>query len=1160
MSINNEISNKWIKNIIKLDKKNRLAHGEIYSRDGSILEFNIDQNKVNAKVQGAPGDIYDVEITFQPFSDTHKQILIDYIKNNPLVYSKLLNNQIPEDLLYTKVKILPTSLKDFKMSCTCERGLFCKHKAAVFHKISHEIVKNPFLIFTLQGLDLTEIMYTESFKIKSIRDVLKKDFKIKYNNSKDINYLVKLNLLLSDFPSFYPSSSVNFNEVLCDTLASMSRSIYKIHTLKRKNEFQEFIILGNTLRSFEYFTSKSPEEIKHAFEEKWNHPQNWNHIKIDLNGNYEIIKINTGEFDNNFFMANLKYPLFAFLAEINQISMEYYCYEIRFLHELYMFTSQLINLNAIVPELFCLDNNEYHIRWIPNFEKSIQERLQYFIENCPDSLVTFYETNLSKQNQILTLISLLLEGFFRYYVNKHIPHKLSSYKNDTYFRLFFLKSQDLSSYSYKGKEIEIHNWISPLYLNQKDYEFVINTDQSDYEFKLKLKIRIDNELYDFKDIVDLKRGDIIKNISIIHNIFSKSGISFNLLDDEAMNLRQYSFFLDNAAPVLKECGIEVNTPKEFKNVENAKLVLNINTKTATTSLTIDDLTDFDWKIAIGDETFSIDEFESFSHNFRGLVKVKDKYFVLEEENLYQLREDIANIPDNHDKSELIKYLLSSDSANVEIDNKLEELVDNILEIKELKVPESLNGTLREYQKTGFSWMMQNMQVGFGSILADDMGLGKTIQILTLILHLKQNNQINDSKVLIVAPTSILTNWEMEIRKFAPTLNVKTYHGMNRHYPEDDFDILLTSYGMVRQDLAEFSQNSWKLLVIDEAQNIKNPNSKQTKAIKSIKAQHHIALSGTPIENHLGEYWSIFDFTNHGYLSNLKEFKKRFINPIQKEHDEFVLDDFKKITSPFILRRLKTDKNIIKELPDKIVNDIYCNLTVKQASMYDETLNQLIDDVESSEGIQRKGLVLKLINSLKQICNHPSHYLKTQEAKVNESGKMEVLMNLLENIIESGEKVLIFTQYVYMGEIMKNLIEKRFNEEVLFLHGGISRKKRDDMINKFQNEDSKIFILSLKAGGVGLNLTAASNVIHYDLWWNPAVENQATDRAYRIGQSENVMVYRFITTGTLEEKINQILLEKRELVDLAIGSEESFITEMSNEELRNMLNLRKGKMN
>lgn len=1155
MTSNKEISRIWIGNIKKLDEKHNLIHGQIYASDGSIHELNIDANMVTAKVQGKPGKIYDVKIKFKKFTKKQIAVISDYTHNNPMAYTRLLNNQIPDELLYINVKLFPDSLKDFEISCDCNRGLFCKHEAAVLHKLTNEISKDPFLIFNLRGFNLKEFIRNKTDDIKTISDVLKNDEVIKLNDSKDVNYLVKLNLLLSDYPNFFPSKSVNFNEVLCDTLASMSKCIYKVHNSRRIDEFKEYIVLGNILTSFEFFESKTPEEIQSAFEEKWLDPQDWNDFRIDLNGNYEINKIETSSHESRFFQSNLKYSLFAFLAEINQIDTTGYCEKVRFMHKLFLFTSKLININGLIPEFFRLDNDEYHIRWIPAFEKEIYMELEDFYEDFPKNILTFNKTNLTAKSQVNALISLIFEGFCEYFTHSCIPYDLSSYKNETYFRLFFLKSQDLNNYIYDGKEIEINNWLSSLYLKQYDYKLILDTKQKNFEFQLQLKIMLDDELYDFNQIAELKRMNIIQNVSVIQNIFSKSGIPYNLLNNKTMDIYEYSNFLDDVAPILEECGIEVKTPEEFLEVKQAKLVLTSNSRKPTASLSLDDLVDFDWKIAIGDELFSIDEFESFNSNFRGLVRIKDKYYSIDDENLTKLRKDINNIPVNPDKSDLIQYLLSSNAKDIEIDEKIRSLVDNILNVEQVDVPKRLNGNLRQYQKKGFSWLVQNMKLGFGSILADDMGLGKTIQIIALILYLKDNGKLNDAKVLIVVPTSILTNWAIEIEKFAPSLKAEIYHGLNRIFPETDYDILLTSYGIIRQDFEDFIEKPWFLLVIDEAQNIKNPNSKQTKAIKSLNAAHHIALSGTPIENHLGEYWSIFDFTNKGYLNTLKNFKKRFVKPITKERNYEVLDDFKKITSPFILRRLKTDKSIIKELPDKIINDIYCNLTVKQATMYDETLEVLIRDVEESDGIQRKGLVLKLINSLKQICNHPSQYLKTTDANVNESGKMEVLINIVENIIASDEKVLIFTQYVQMGKIIKKLVEKKFSQETLFLHGNVPRKKRDEMIYRFQNGDTKIFILSLKAGGIGLNLTAASNVIHYDLWWNPAVENQATDRAYRIGQKENVMVYRFITTGTLEERINKILVEKRELVDMAIDNEESFITEMSNEELRKMLDLR-----
>ena len=1155
MSLKNEISTRWINNIKKLDTKNHLIHGEIYANDGSVHDLDIKNNVVKAKVDGAPGDEYDVEINFSKFTKLDTKTVTDFIYNNPIVYSKLINNIIPDELLNIDVKIFPDSLKDFKMSCSCNKGLFCKHKAALFHKICAEIKKDPFLIFTLRDLNLKDEIQTQESPVLTIDEVLENERIAVLNNSENINYLDKLNFMLSDYPSFYDSSHVNFNELIYLTLESMSKCINQIQNPRVTNDFHEYIVLGNTLRSFEYFSSKSPEEIKKAFEDKWLNPQNWSEYKINIDRDYDIDDISFGKSNIQLITNSLKYVFFAFFAEANQISLDDYCDDVRYLYEIYLFCAKLIRLNGLIPEFFSLDNDYYHVRWIPAYEVSIFVKLKELYERCPDNLLTFENKKLSKQNQVNTLISLFFEGFSRYYVNKFMPHKLSMYAGEKYFKLFFVKSQQLTGFNYSGKELEINNWLSALYLKQQDHTLIVDVLQADFEFVLYLKAEIEDEEYTLHEILLNKKTEVIRDIAAVETLFERFDFGYDFNNPKSLTLRQYSFFDDNIAPALKSLGVTVKAPKEFENVENARLILDSDIKTAESSLTLDDLVDFDWKIAIGDEIISIDEFKTFSKNYRGLVKIRDKYVNVDSEDLQNLAFDIRKIPKDKTKSSLLQYLLSSDSDNVEINSKLDSLIEDVLKIKDVDLPDGFNGDLRKYQETGFSWLVQNMQLGFGSILADDMGLGKTIQLLATVLYLKENDLMEGGKVLVVAPTSILTNWAKEIEKFTPTLKAKIYHGVNRHFPKTDFDILLTSYGVLRQDYEDFNEYNWFLLVVDEAQNIKNPKTKQTMAVKSINATHHIALSGTPVENHLSDYWSIFDFTNKGYLYSLKQFRDRFINPIEKNRDEYALDDFKKITSPFILRRLKTDKKIIKDLPDKIINDIYCNLTLKQATMYEETLEQLLKDVEQSEGIQRKGLVLKLITALKQICNHPAQFSKSDKFEIAESGKMEVLINILENILDSNEKVLIFTQYVQMGNILQELIERKFGEEVMFLHGGVSRSKRDEMIDRFQNGDAKIFILSLKAGGIGLNLTAALNVIHYDLWWNPAVENQATDRAYRIGQTGNVMVYRFITSGTLEERINQVLIEKRELVEMTIDGSESFITEMTNDELRNMLNLR-----
>ena len=377
----------------------------------------------------------------------------------------------------------------------------------------------------------------------------------------------------------------------------------------------------------------------------------------------------------------------------------------------------------------------------------------------------------------------------------------------------------------------------------------------------------------------------------------------------------------------------------------------------------------------------------------------------------------------------------------------------IRENKIYDVPHTLTGDLRPYQKIGYSWLVQNIRYGFGSILADDMGLGKTIQILSAILYYKENNLLEDKTALIIVPPTLISNWENEIKKFTPDLTYFIYHGSNRTFPLETYDIILTSYGVVRLDLDMFVDQRWFLCIIDEAQNIKNPNTEQTKAIKSVDARSKVALTGTPIENKLMDYWSIFDFTNKGYLSTKDDFKRQYVMPIEKLEDEETLDDLRTIAKPFVLRRLKTDDDIKKELPEKFINDIYCTLSKKQIKLYNAILDEIFFDIENSKGIQRKGIILKILTALKQTCNHPAQFLDIKNPKISESGKMELLVDILSNILDANEKVLIFTQYVEMGKLIQELISKKFKQEVLFLHGSQTRIEKANVIDTFQEDEN-----------------------------------------------------------------------------------------------------------
>ena len=434
-----------------------------------------------------------------------------------------------------------------------------------------------------------------------------------------------------------------------------------------------------------------------------------------------------------------------------------------------------------------------------------------------------------------------------------------------------------------------------------------------------------------------------------------------------------------------------------------------------------------------------------------------------------------------------------------------------------------------------------------------MGLGKTIQVISLILKLKEEGKLK-APVLVVCPTTLMGNWIKELNMFAPSLKASAYHGPEREL-DLKADVLITTFAILRIDIEEVKKTTWGMIVVDEAQNIKNPDTSQTTAVKSLKSDIKIAMTGTPVENKLTELWSIFDFINKGYLGSIRDFQKCYAIPIERFKQYEQADKLKLSISPFVLRRLKTDKTIIDDLPEKVVLDEYCYLTKTQAALYEKTLNSLMTEVSGQKGINRRGVIFKLITALKQICNHPFQYLKYGEMTKDVSGKTEKFISLLSQILENNEKVIAFTQYKEMGNILSTIIQNELNVSPLFFHGSLNTSQRQNMLQEFEsNPEQKIMLLSLKAGGTGLNLTSATNVIHYDLWWNPAVEEQATDRSYRIGQDKNVMVHRLVTLGTFEEKIDEMIKQKKELVNLAVFEGEKVITELSDEEIYNIFSL------
>jgi len=626
-------------------------------------------------------------------------------------------------------------------------------------------------------------------------------------------------------------------------------------------------------------------------------------------------------------------------------------------------------------------------------------------------------------------------------------------------------------------------------------------------------------------------------------------------------------FLKDTGPLLAAAGFGVLLPDW---VRKARLGLKLTTRSRSSPSSVSparfglgDLVDFRYDVAVGDEVIDPAELAELARLKVPLVRLRGQWVELDEAHLKAALKFLErHPPGTMTAADAVTAGLDGDGAGVPLvavdaDGWLGDLLSGQADrrLDPMTAPAGFAGTLRPYQERGLSWLSFLGGLGLGGILADDMGLGKTIQLLSLIAA-------HPAPTLLVCPMSLVGNWQREAARFTPGLRVHVHHGADRLDAEGiaaeaaEADLVITSYGVAARDQAALSTLTWARVVCDEAQNIKNHATKQARAVRALPAATRIALTGTPVENRLSELWSIMEFTNPGLLGPSERFRERFAVPIEREGSDDAARALQRLTRPFVLRRLKTDRSIISDLPDKQEMKVWCNLTPEQASLYAATVADMLGRIEdAADDISRRGLVLATMAKLKQVCNHPAHLLGDGSRLPGRSGKLARLEEICDEIVAEGDKALCFTQYAEFGRMLQPHLAGRLGCPVLFLHGGTPKKQRDAMVSAFAELDEPaLFLLSLKAGGTGLNLTAASHVIHIDRWWNPAVEDQATDRAFRIGQRRNVQVRKFVCVGTLEERIDAMIEEKKALAERVVGTGESWLTELSVAELRDVLAL------
>ncbi|MCD1260035.1 DEAD/DEAH box helicase [Paenibacillus athensensis] len=655
-------------------------------------------------------------------------------------------------------------------------------------------------------------------------------------------------------------------------------------------------------------------------------------------------------------------------------------------------------------------------------------------------------------------------------------------------------------------------------------------------------------------------------------------------------------FLSEGSVRLVEAGIPVFLPAWWERVSKLKPKLRARIKSSVgvprqSLFGLRELMQFDWKLAVGDLELTEDEFRQLLEEKRRLVEIRGNWIQLDPAFMAQVEKIMKQVQKKQGLSlrDVLELHLAGEAGGllpgeddpdaqrhlemeVELNEQLTHMIDQLTQtaaIPPIEPPDSFRGSLRHYQVDGISWLLFLRRFGLGGCLADDMGLGKTIQWITYLLSVKEHEQ-PDAPALLICPTSVLGNWQMELKRFAPSLRVHLHYGPQRLKGEDfreaakDADLVLTSYTLSHLDEAELGSLAWNSICLDEAQNIKNAYTKQASAIRRLNGYHRIALTGTPIENRLTELWSIFDFANPGYLGTIREFTHRYVNAIERTRDPETIRKVQRLIQPFLLRRVKKDPAIQLDLPEKNEFKTFVSLTAEQGSLYENYIQDMFDRLEKLSMMERRGLILAALTKLKQVCNHPALLLKEGPGApwAGRSNKLERLLEMVQELRQEGDKCLIFTQFVETGLLLQRVLQEELGEPVLFLNGSTSKTGRDEMIARFQDaalppeEQRSVFLLSLKAGGIGLNLTAANHVFHFDRWWNPAVENQATDRAFRIGQTRHVQVHKLVTLGTLEERIDEMIERKMGLSQQIVGNGENWITELSTDELRELFTLRR----
>jgi len=1175
----------------------RLDRGRRYANAGRVLSLELEAGRAFAKVEGNYRPFYKVEIRFPPLKEAEQ--VYGMIESDPPLLAHIAAGELPETFLQKLkdkgIDLIPRRWRDMVRSCTCpDWGDPCKHMAALYYIIAREIDADPHVLFRLRGMDLAARFgkaavhsvappFTVTFaaKEKAAQLDAKAQPDTQVQSGTQAQTVAKAQpgnqAMRSDNTPLELEAIPHCGELITSLLPSAPPFCEKDFALVMA-EFYHRCARYQVWESAEA-DEQNLAETEHDFSRS-----RWTVICPNPAPGAEPL-LQSEDINGK----KKRHSLQGAFEYFVQFSSEDGTASYTFLFYLFKFLNLVCSAGAFVP--FVLAENEtLKIIWrpfenlppVPEMLKGLASRecgmLGGKIEQTGEQKKSGQKTGNKMVNQIISgrsVVDLLASAFLSEWVRRrYLSFRGSIGKqgsNDEYRTLLNLFFQgfciDVSSPAQRSLPTAIDRWLSVLQIDFSAHRYAItikeisvknNSDETPapMEFAMSMDVIVEQEdgakkipLSQCKDLEILRAPIALSNyLPEIRELASQSGTSPSKTASRqsvVLSEERLVSFLDSAAALLARLGISVTLPKSLARELKPRLVIKGSSSGGSLKryLNLDALQEFEWQVAMGDNAMSLKEFEKLVKQKQSLVRFKDGFVKMDPEEFARLLKKAKEAaPDFND------FLKAHFSGDTILAFDARETIDNLFREQNFPIPESLKAQLRPYQKRGYNWLCSLLFSGFGCILADDMGLGKTVQSIAALLRLREEGLLANG-CLVIAPAALLNNWEKELARFAPALGVSRYHG-NRRVLDRKQDVFLTTYQTAVRDAEKLQAEAFSLLLVDEAHLMKNAETRISKTVKQLRSQYRIALSGTPVENRLEDLRSLFDFILPGYLGDASNFKTQYRIPIEVMRSREQAEALQKITSPFLLRRLKTDKKIIKDLPEKIVANEYAALEKEQAALYQSVVAESIQKSEHADPKDRSALVLNLLTSLKQICDHPRVYDKESPAASGLSGKAQLLLTLLEEILANREKTLVFSQYVETLDCLDRIIKKELGEAPLIYHGGLNQKVRADTVNRFQNDPAaRIMLVSLRAGGLGLNLTAASRVIHYDLWYNPAVENQATDRAFRIGQKRTVFVHRFITKNSFEEKIDAMIASKQELADMTVASGESWIARMSHDELK-----------